>query len=170
MADTETVLLAGGCFWGMPEQLRRQHGVISTRVGWTGGDTPDHTEESPGAHAEAVEVVYDPAQTSFRAVLELYFQVHDPTTLNRRMDDAGTEYRSAIFCSTDEQERVAEEAIADVDASGLWPGPVVTEITPAGEFWEAEPDDQDYLQKHPDGETCHFARPVWKLPHRETAS
>jgi peptide-methionine (S)-S-oxide reductase len=170
MSDsTETALLAGGCFWGMQELTRKQPGVISTRVGWTGGDIPNPTEANPGTHAEAVEAVFDPKQTSFRDILEFFFQIHDPTTLNRQGDDVGTDYRSAIFYVSDEQKQVAEETIADVDASGLWPGKVVTEIEPAGPLWEAEPEDRDYLQKHPDGETCHFPRPAWKLPHRETA-
>jgi peptide-methionine (S)-S-oxide reductase len=162
----ETAILAGGCFWGVQELLRTQRGVISTRTGWSGGDTLDPTEEDPGTHAEAVEVVFDRDETSFRDILEFFFQIHDPTTSNRQMDDVGTEYRSAIFCTTAGQRRVAEETIADVDASGLWPGKVVTEVRPAAEFWEAEPDDQYYLREHPDGETCHFPRPDWKLPHR----
>ena len=168
--EVETAILAGGCFWGVQELMHRQPGVISSRAGWTGGDIPDPTEAEPGTHAEAVEVLFDPESTSFRAILEFFFQIHDPTTVNRQMDDVGTEYRSAIFCTSDEQRRVAEETIADVEASGLWPGAVVTEIRPAGRFCEAEPEDQHYLQKHPDGETCHFPRPDWKLPSREPAS
>jgi peptide-methionine (S)-S-oxide reductase len=168
--NIETAILAGGCFWGVQELLRKQRGVVSTRVGWSGGDTPDPTEADPGTHAEAVEVVFDTEQTSFRDILEFFFQIHDPTTMNRQMDDIGTEYRSAIFYASEEQKQVAEDTIADVEASGLWPGSVVTALEPAGRFWEAEPDDQDYLQKHPDGDTCHFPRPGWKLPHRETAS
>jgi peptide-methionine (S)-S-oxide reductase len=144
--------------------------VISTRVGWSGGDIPNPTEDTPGTHAEATEITFDREQTSFREILEFLFQIHDPTTMNRQMDDVGTEYRSAIFYASDEQKQVAADTIADVEASGLWPGKVVTEIEPAGPFWEAEPEDQDYLQKHPEGETCHFLRPGWKLPHRETAS
>ena len=168
--DAETTLLAGGCFWGVQELMRKQRGVISTRAGWTGGDIPDPTEANPGTHAEAVEVVFDPEQTSFRDVLEFFFQIHDPTTLNRQMDDIGTEYRSVIFYSSDEQKQVAEDTIADVDASGLWPGKVVTEVQPMGRFWAAGPEDQFYLQKHPEGEMCHFPRPNWKLRRRETAS
>jgi len=168
--DAETTILAGGCFWGVQELLRKQPGVISTRAGWSGGDIPNPTEANPGTHAEAVEIVFDPKQTSFRDILEFFFQIHDPTTLNRQMDDIGTGYRSVIFYANDGQKQVAHDTIADVDASGLWPGKVVTEIEPAGPFWEAEPEDQYYLQKHPDGETCHFPRPGWKLPHRETAS
>jgi peptide-methionine (S)-S-oxide reductase len=169
MGDIETAILAGGCFWGVQELLRKQRGVVSTRVGWSGGDTPDPTEADPGTHAEAVEVVFDTEQTSFRDILEFFFQIHDPTTMNRQMDDVGTEYRSAIFYASEEQKLVAEDTVADVEASGLWPGSVVTALEPAGRFWAAEPEDQDYLQKHPDGDTCHFPRPGWKLPHRETA-
>jgi peptide-methionine (S)-S-oxide reductase len=166
----EKAVLAGGCFWGMQELLRRKAGIISSRAGWTGGDTPDPTEESPGNHAEAVELGFDPELTSFREILELFFQIHDPTTLNRQMDDVGTEYRSAIFYTDDEQRRVAEETIADVDASGRWPGKVVTQLVPAARFWEAEADDQFYLKKNPDGEICHFVRPGWRLPQHETLS
>jgi peptide-methionine (S)-S-oxide reductase len=160
----ETVVLAGGCFWGMQELMRRKVGVVSSRAGWTGGDTPDPSEESPGAHAEAVELVFDPEVVTLREILELFFQIHDPTTLNRQMEDSGTEYRSAIFYSDEVQRRVAEETIADVDQSGLWPGKVVTQVVPSGQFWEAEADEQFYLQKNPDGETCHFPRLGWKLP------
>jgi methionine-S-sulfoxide reductase len=169
-ADDETTVLAGGCFWGVQELARKQPGVIATRAGWTGGDDANPTEAEPGTHAEAVEVVFDPGQTSFRAILEFFFQIHDPTTLNRQMDDVGTEFRSAIFYTSEQQRQIAEDTIADVDASGLWPGKVVTEVKPAGRFWEAEPDDQFYLRKNPGGETCHFPRPGWKLPHREPAS
>jgi len=168
--NIETAILAGGCFWGVQELLRKQRGVISTRVGWSGGDILDPSEANPGMHAEAVEVVFNTEQTSFRDILEFFFQIHDPTTMNRQMDDIGTEYRSAIFYASEEQKQVAEDTIADVEASGLWPGSVVTALEPAGRFWEAEPEDQDYLLKHPDGDTCHFPRPGWKLPHRETAS
>ena len=150
--------------------MRNQRGVISTRAGWTGGDIARPTEANPGTHAEAVEVLFDPEQTSLRDILEFFFQIHDPTTTNRQMDDVGTEYRSAIFYASEEQKHVAEDTIADVEASGLWPGQVVTEIMPVAQFWEAEPEDQFYLQKHPDGETCHFPRPDWKLPRREPAS
>ena len=163
----ETAVLAGGCFWGMQELMRRKPGVISSRVGWTGGDTPDPTEASPGTHAEAVELRFDPDKTPFREILELFFQIHDPTTLNRQMNDIGTDYRSAIFYTDEAQRHVAEETIADVDTSGLWPGKVVTEVVPAVRFWEAEPGDQLYLQKNPDGEICHFPRPGWKLPQHE---
>jgi peptide-methionine (S)-S-oxide reductase len=169
-ASTDTVVLAGGCFWGMQELLRKRPGVISTRVGWSNGDIPDPTEENPGTHAEATEVVFDTEQTSFRDILEFFFQIHDPTTLNRQVDDVGSDYRSAIFYTSDEQRRVAEETIADVDASGLWPGKVVTELEPAGLFREAEPEDQHYLQTHPGEETCHFPRPGWRLPQRALAA
>src|SRR6476620_9150475 len=166
----EKAVLAGGCFWGMQELLRRKPGVVDTRVGWAGGDTPDPSEESPGGHAEAVEVLFDPDVTSFREILELFFQIHDPTTLNRQMEDVGTDYRAAIFYTDETQRQVAEETIADVDASGLWPGRVVTELASSGRFWGAEPDDQFSLRKNPNGETCHFPRPGWKLPQHETTS
>ena len=165
--STERAVLAGGCFWGMQELFRRQPGVISTRVGYSGGDVPNATYRNHGTHAEAIEVVYDPAQTTFRDLLEFFFQVHDPTTKDRQGNDIGLSYRSAIFFENDEQKRVAEDTIADVDASGLWPGKVVTEVSPVGDFWEAEPEHQDYLQRIPNGYTCHFVRPGWKLPKRE---
>jgi len=165
-AQTETAILAGGCFWGMQDLIRKRPGVISTRVGYSGGDVPNATYYNHGTHAEALEVVFDPSVTSFRDLLEFFFQVHDPTTRNRQGNDIGTSYRSAIFYTTEEQKQVAEDTIADVDASGLWPGKVVTEVTAAGQFWEAEPEHQDYLEKFPDGYTCHFPRPGWKLPKR----
>ncbi|HET6711497.1 peptide-methionine (S)-S-oxide reductase MsrA [Amycolatopsis sp.] len=165
--STERAVLAGGCFWGMQELFRRQPGVISTRVGYSGGDVPHATYRNHGTHAEAIEVIYDPARTTFRDLLEFFFQVHDPTTKNRQGNDIGLSYRSAIFFENDEQKRVAEDTIADVDASGLWPGKVVTEVAPVGDFWEAEPEHQDYLQRIPNGYTCHFVRPGWKLPKRE---
>ncbi|MEV4149918.1 peptide-methionine (S)-S-oxide reductase MsrA [Amycolatopsis sp. NPDC049691] len=168
--STERAVLAGGCFWGMQELFRRQPGVISTRVGYSGGDVPNATYRNHGTHAEAIEVIYDPAQTTFRDLLEFFFQVHDPTTKNRQGNDIGLSYRSAIFFENDEQKRVAEDTIADVDASGLWPGKVVTEVSPVGDFWEAEPEHQDYLQRIPNGYTCHFVRPGWKLPKRETTA
>jgi peptide-methionine (S)-S-oxide reductase len=171
MSDkTETAILAGGCFWGVEELIRKQPGVISTRVGYSGGDVPNATYRNHGSHAEAVEIVFDPEETTFRDILAFFFQIHDPTTMNRQGNDTGESYRSAIFYTSDEQKRVAEETIADVEASGLWPGKVVTEITEAGPFWEAEPEHQDYLQRIPNGYTCHFVRPDWKLPHRETAA
>ncbi len=166
MANTERAILAGGCFWGVQDLLRKQPGVISSRVGYSGGDVPDATYRNHGTHAEAVEILFDPAVTSFRKLLEFFFQIHDPTTLNRQGNDRGTSYRSAIFFTSDEQKRVAEDTIADVEASGLWPGKVVTEVAPAGAFWEAEREHQDYLVKYPDGYTCHFVRPGWVLPRR----
>jgi peptide-methionine (S)-S-oxide reductase len=165
-SETERAVLAGGCFWGMQDLIRKLPGVISTRVGYSGGDVPDATYRHHGTHAEAVEIVFDPHQLSYRDLLEFFFQVHDPTTKNRQGNDIGTSYRSAIFYTTDEQKRVAEETIADADASGLWPGKVVTEVAAAGPFWEAEPEHQDYLLKYPHGYTCHFVRPGWKLPRR----
>ncbi len=165
--QTETALLAGGCFWGMEDLVRRMPGVLSTRVGYTGGDVPNATYRNHGTHAEALEVVFDPSRTSFRAILEFFFQIHDPSTANRQGNDRGTSYRSGIYYLSDEQKRVAEETVADVDASGLWPGKAVTEIVPAGPFWEAEPEHQDYLERNPGGYTCHFVRPGWKLPVRQ---
>jgi peptide-methionine (S)-S-oxide reductase len=168
-ASTETAILAGGCFWGMQDLIRKRPGVLSTRVGYSGGDVPNATYRHHGTHAEALEVVFDPSGMSFRELLEFFFQVHDPTTLNRQGNDIGTSYRSAIFYTSGEQKRVAEDTIADVDASGLWPGKVVTEVTAAGPFWEAEPEHQDYLEKIPDGYTCHYPRPNWKLPKRSAS-
>jgi peptide-methionine (S)-S-oxide reductase len=166
MASSERAVLAGGCFWGAQDLIRRQPGVISTRVGYSGGDVANATYRNHGTHAEAVEIIFDPEQTSFRKLLEFFFQIHDPTTKNRQGNDIGLSYRSAIFYTSEEQKRVAEDTIADVDASGLWPGKVVTEVAPAGDFWEAEPEHQDYLIKHPGGYTCHFVRPNWVLPRR----
>jgi peptide-methionine (S)-S-oxide reductase len=167
---TERAVLAGGCFWGMQDLIRRQPGVISTRVGYTGGRVKNATYRNHEGHAEAIEIMFDPAKTSFRTMLEFFFQIHDPTTLNRQGNDLGTSYRSAIFYTSDEQEHAAEDTIADVEASGLWPGKVVTEVALAGEFWEAEPEHQDYLERYPDGYTCHFIRPDWKLPRRAVAA
>lgn len=164
---TERAMLAGGCFWGVQDLIRKYPGVISTRVGYSGGNTPNATYRNHGAHAEAVEILFDPAKIGFRQVLEFFFQIHDPTTRNRQGNDIGASYRSAIFYTSDEQRRVAEETIADVEASGLWPGKVVTEVAPAGDFWEAEPEHQDYLQRNPFGYTCHFPRPDWTLPRRK---
>ncbi|TPK68229.1 MULTISPECIES: peptide-methionine (S)-S-oxide reductase MsrA [unclassified Mesorhizobium] len=167
--SSERAVLAGGCFWGMQDLIRRIPGVLSTRVGYSGGDVPDATYRNHGTHAEAIEINFDPAKLSYRTLLEFFFQIHDPTTRNRQGNDVGMSYRSAIYYTSDEQKRVAEDTIADVDASGLWPGKVVTEVVPAGAFWEAEPEHQDYLQKYPNGYTCHFVRPGWKLPVREKA-
>lgn len=165
-SQQERAILAGGCFWGVQELLRKHPGVISTRVGYSGGDVPNATYRNHGRHAEAVEIVFDPAQLSYRQLLEFFFQIHDPTTRNRQGNDTGESYRSAIFYTSDEQKRIAEETIADVEASGIWPGKAVTEVAPAGPFWQAEPEHQDYLQKYPDGYTCHFVRPNWTLPQR----
>lgn len=165
----ETAILAGGCFWGVQDLVRRQPGVISTRVGYSGGEVPNATYRNHGNHAEAIEIVFDNEVTSFRNLLEFFFQIHDPSTKNRQGNDVGASYRSAIFYTSPEQKAVAEDTIADVDASGLWPGKVVTEVTPAGDFWEAEPEHQDYLERIPNGYTCHFVRPGWKLPHRADA-
>ena len=163
---TETAILAGGCFWGMQDLIRRMPGVVSSRVGYTGGDVRNATYRNHGTHAEAIEVVFDPAKLSYRHILEFFFQIHDPSTKNRQGNDLGTSYRSAIFYTSDEQKKVAEDTIADVDASGLWPGKVASELAPAGEFWEAEPEHQDYLERIPNGYTCHYVRPDWKLPRR----
>ena len=168
-SQNERAVLAGGCFWGVQELLRTYPGVISTRVGYTGGEVANATYRNHGTHAEAVEILFDPSRISYRQLLEFFFQIHDPSTLNRQGNDRGPSYRSAIFYTTDEQRRIAEETIADVNASGIWPGKVVTEIAPAGPFWEAEPEHQDYLQKYPDGYTCHFVRPNWRLPQRARA-
>ena len=163
---TQRAVLAGGCFWGMQDLLRRYPGVIATRVGYTGGEVPHATYRNHGNHAEAIEITFDPAKTSYRTLLEFFFQIHDPTTLNRQGNDRGASYRSAIFYTSDEQRKIALDTIADVDASGLWPGKAVTELVPVSDFWEAEPEHQDYLERIPNGYTCHFIRPNWKLPRR----
>lgn len=163
---TETAILAGGCFWGMQELLRRRPGVLSTRVGYSGGDVTNATYRHHGTHAEAVEIVFDPARISYRELLEFFFQIHDPTTPDRQGNDRGASYRSAIYYASEAQRQVALDTIADVEASGLWPGRVVTQVEPAGDFWEAEPEHQDYLQRHPTGYTCHWPRPDWVLPRR----
>ena len=164
--QTETAILAGGCFWGMQDLIRRIPGVLSTRVGYSGGDVPNATYRNHGTHAEAIEIVFDPAVISYRQILEFFFQIHDPSTANRQGNDVGASYRSAIFYRNEQQRDVAEDTVADVDASDLWPGKVVTEIVPAGPFWQAEPEHQDYLERVPNGYTCHFVRPNWKLPKR----
>ncbi|GLK55403.1 peptide-methionine (S)-S-oxide reductase [Methylopila capsulata] len=164
---TERAVLAGGCFWGMQDLIRKQPGVVSTRVGYSGGDVPNATYRNHGTHAEAIEITFDPEITSFRRMLEFFFQIHDPTTPNRQGNDRGPGYRSAIFYVDDVQREIAEETIADVNASGLWPGKVVTEVAAAGPFWEAEPEHQDYLERFPNGYTCHYIRPNWRLPTRE---
>jgi peptide-methionine (S)-S-oxide reductase len=170
MAGTERAVLAGGCFWGMQDLIRRYKGVISTRVGYSGGDVPNATYRNHGTHAEAIEIMFDPSQISYRELLEFFFQIHDPSTRNRQGNDMGMSYRSAIYYTNDEQKRVAEDTIADVNASGLWPGKVVTELAPAGPFWQAEPEHQDYLERIPNGYTCHFVRPNWRLPRRSQAA
>jgi len=169
MANTETAILAGGCFWGMQDLIRKLPGVTSTRVGYSGGDVANATYRRHGTHAEAIEVVFDPAKLSYRDLLEFFFQIHDPTTKNRQGNDMGTSYRSGIYYASEQQRAVAEDTIADVDASKLWPGRVVTEVKPAGPFWEAEPEHQDYLLQNPGGYTCHFPRPNWRLPRRASA-
>jgi peptide-methionine (S)-S-oxide reductase len=166
----DSAVLAGGCFWGVQDLIRNLPGVESTRVGYTGGDVANATYRNHGTHAESIEIIFDPAKTSFRALLEFFFQIHDPTTMNRQGYDRGASYRSAIFYTSDAQRLVAEDTIADVDASGLWPGKVVTEVTLASDFWEAEPEHQDYLERIPNGYTCHFIRPDWKLPRRAGAA
>ncbi|MCV7410136.1 methionine sulfoxide reductase A [Mycobacterium florentinum] len=170
MTNTQKAILAGGCFWGVQDLIRKQPGVISSRVGYSGGDVPNATYRNHGTHAEAVEIVFDPTVTDYRTLLEFFFQIHDPTTKDRQGNDRGKSYRSAIFYVDDEQKQIALDTIADVEASGLWPGKVVTEVSPAGDFWEAEPEHQDYLERFPSGYTCHFIRPGWKLPRRASAS
>ena len=160
----QRAVLAGGCFWGMQDLIRKLPGVDATRVGYTGGDVPNATYRNHGSHAEGIEILFDPDQISYRNILELFFQIHDPTTPNRQGNDKGMSYRSAIYYVNEEQKQVAEDTISDVNASGLWPGLVVTEIVPVGDFWEAEPEHQDYLEHFPNGYTCHFPRPNWVLP------
>jgi peptide-methionine (S)-S-oxide reductase len=164
----EKAILAGGCFWGMQDLIRRLPGVVSTRVGYSGGDVPNATYRKHGTHAEAIEVIFDPERLSYRELLEFFFQIHDPTTPNRQGNDRGTSYRSAIFYLNEEQKQTARETIAAIQASRLWPGEVVTEVSQAGPFWEAEPEHQDYLERYPNGYTCHYVRPDWKLPKRAT--
>lgn len=170
MSRSETAILAGGCFWGMQDLIRKMPGVISTRVGYSGGDVPNATYRNHGSHAEAIEIVFNPDKLSFRDLLEFFFQAHDPSTMNRQGNDMGASYRSGIYYSSEEQKQVALNTIADVDASGLWPGKVVTEVKAAGAFWQAEPEHQDYLQRYPSGYTCHWVRPEWKLPRRTADS
>ncbi|KJZ26039.1 peptide-methionine (S)-S-oxide reductase MsrA [Tritonibacter mobilis] len=170
MSTTERAILAGGCFWGMQELIRHRKGVVGTRVGYTGGDVPNATYKNHGTHAEGIEITFDPEQTSYREMLEFFFQIHDPTTTNRQGNDIGMSYRSAIYYEDARQKQIAEDTIADVEASGIWPGKVVTEVEPVGDFWEAEPEHQDYLQRLPNGYTCHFPRPDWVLPKRDQAA
>ncbi|MGH1454821.1 MAG: peptide-methionine (S)-S-oxide reductase MsrA [Paracoccaceae bacterium] len=167
--SNERAVLAGGCFWGMQDLIRKIPGVTSTRVGYTGGDVPNATYRDHGTHAEGIEVEFDPAVLSYRQLLEFFFQIHDPTTLNRQGNDRGLSYRSAIYYVDDAQKAVAEDTIADVNASGIWPGQVVTELEPVSDFWQAEPEHQDYLERIPNGYTCHFPRPDWVLPRRNQA-
>lgn len=162
----EKAILAGGCFWGMQDLIRKMPGVVSTRVGYSGGDVANATYRNHGTHAEAIEINFDPSVISYRKILEFFFQIHDPSTVNRQGNDVGMSYRSAIFYVDDQQKATAEDTIADVNASGLWPGKVVTELAPAGPFWEAEPEHQDYLERIPNGYTCHYVRPDWRLPKR----
>ncbi|MYM24203.1 peptide-methionine (S)-S-oxide reductase MsrA [Duganella sp. FT135W] len=164
--NTEKAILAGGCFWGMQDLIRKMPGVQRTRVGYSGGDVPNATYRNHGTHAEAIEIIYDPAVLSYRKILEFFFQIHDPSTPNRQGNDLGTSYRSAIYYVDDQQKETAKDTIADVNASGLWPGKVATELAPAGPFWEAEPEHQDYLERIPNGYTCHYVRPDWVLPKR----
>lgn len=165
----ERAVLAGGCFWGMQDLIRALPGVLATRVGYTGGDVPNATYRNHGSHAEGIEIIFDPQVTNYRRLLEFFFQIHDPTTRNRQGNDIGPSYRSAIYYTSDEQKRIAQGTIADVEASGLWPGKVVTEVEPVGDFWEAEPEHQDYLERFPNGYTCHFPRAGWVLPRRDAA-
>ena len=166
----ETAILAGGCFWGVQDLVRKMPGVLATRVGYSGGDVPNATYRNHGTHAEALEIVFDPDRISYRRLLEFFFQIHDPSTANRQGNDIGTSYRSAIFYTNAAQQATALDTIKDVDASGLWPGKVVTDVAPAGPFWEAEPEHQDYLEKHPNGYTCHFVRKDWQLPQRDQSA
>lgn len=165
MANQRAVL-AGGCFWGMEELIRKLPGVLKTRVGYTGGDVKNATYRHHGTHAEGIEIVFDADIISYRRILEYFFQIHDPTTKNRQGNDQGMSYRSAIYYTNPEQKQIALDTIADVEASGIWPGKVVTEVEPEGDFWEAEPEHQNYLQRYPNGYTCHFPRPNWVLPRR----
>jgi peptide-methionine (S)-S-oxide reductase len=169
MATKERAVLAGGCFWGMQDLVRKLPGVATTRVGYSGGDVKNATYRNHGTHAEALEIIFDPAVISYRDLLEFFFQIHDPSTKNRQGNDRGASYRSAIYFTSPEQERTARDTIADVDASGLWPGPATTEVAAAGDFWEAEPEHRDYLERYPSGYTCHFVRPGWKLPKQKVA-
>ncbi|MFZ1814067.1 MAG: peptide-methionine (S)-S-oxide reductase MsrA [Rhizobiaceae bacterium] len=166
---TERAVLAGGCFWGMQDLIRKLPGVEETRVGYTGGDVQNATYRNHGTHAEGIEILFDPNRISYRQILEFFFQIHDPSTVNRQGNDLGMSYRSAIYFTSQEQRSVALDTIADVNASGLWPGKVVTQVQEVGDFWEAEPEHQDYLERYPTGYTCHFPRPGWVLPKREAA-
>ncbi len=160
----ERAVLAGGCFWGMQDLIRKRPGIISTRVGYTGGEVKNATYRNHGTHAEGIEIMFDNEIVSYRQILAFFFQIHDPSTENRQGNDTGVSYRSAIYYVSDEQHAEALRTIIEVDASGLWPGKVVTEVEPAGDFWDAEPEHQDYLETRPNGYTCHFVRPDWILP------
>ena len=162
----ERAVLAGGCFWGMQDLIRKLPGIEATRVGYTGGDVPNATYRNHGTHAEGIEILFDPDKISYRRILEFFFQIHDPTTTNQQVNDRGSSYRSAIYYTNEAQKQVALDTIADLNASGLWPGKAVTELEPAGDFWEAEPEHQDYLERYPSGYTCHYPRPDWVLPKR----
>jgi peptide-methionine (S)-S-oxide reductase len=166
---TERAVLAGGCFWGMQDLIRKIPGVLSTRVGYTGGEVPHATYRNHGNHAEGIEIVFNPAVLSYRQLLEFFFQIHDPSTPNRQGNDTGPSYRSAIYFASEAQRLEALNTIQDVDASRLWPGRVVTQLEPVADFWQAEPEHQDYLEHHPGGYTCHFVRPNWVLPRRAAA-
>ena len=168
--DNERAVFAGGCFWGMQDLVRKLPGVLGTRVGYTGGDIPNATYPNHGNHAEAIEILFDPEEMTYRRLLEFFFQIHDPSTANRQGNDMGPSYRSGIYYVDEAQKLEAERTIADVDASGIWPGKVVTEVKPVGDFWVAEPEHQDYLLRIPHGYTCHFVRPDWRLPRRENAA
>ncbi len=167
---TQRAVFAGGCFWGMQDLIRKLPGVRKTRIGYTGGDVPNATYRHHGTHAEAIEILFDANEISYRELLEFFFQIHDPTTLNQQGNDRGTSYRSAIYFVDESQRQVATDTIADVNAAGVWPGKVVTQVEPVGDFWEAEPEHQDYLERVPNGYTCHFLRPDWVLPKRSTTS
>ena len=169
MATQERAILAGGCFWGMQDLIRKMPGVQATRVGYTGGDVANATYRNHGTHAEGIEILFDPAVIGYRKLLEFFFQIHDPSTRDRQGNDRGTAYRSAIYYVSDSQKQEALNTIADVNASGIWPGKVVTEVAPVGAFWEAEPEHQDYLERYPNGYTCHYPRATWVLPARATA-
>ena len=161
--STEKAILAGGCFWGVEELIRQLPGVQSTTVGYTGGDVPNATYRNHGTHAEGIEIIFDPEKLSYRKLLEFFFQIHDPTTRNRQGNDTGTSYRSAIFYVDDNQKEIASQLIAELNAAKVYKHPIVTEVVPAGPFWVAEDSHQDYLQKYPNGYTCHYIRPEWKL-------
>ncbi|MGE0485565.1 MAG: peptide-methionine (S)-S-oxide reductase MsrA [Gammaproteobacteria bacterium] len=167
---TERAVLAGGCFWGMQDLIRKLPGVLATRVGYTGGDVPNATYRNHGSHAEGIEIIFDPAVISYRDLLEFFFQIHDPTTPDRQGNDRGPSYRSAIYYVDETQRHIAAATIADVDACGLWPGKVVTELAAVGDFWEAEPEHQDYLERYPGGYTCHYPRPGWVLPKQRKSA